>query len=84
MEGAIASFEQAASMNPENYGIHVGLASAYAAAGQEDKARAEAKLVLARNSRFTVQGWVMAAPYKNEEDLARELDSLRAAGFPES
>ena len=84
MEGAIASFEQAASMNPENYGIHVGLASAYAAAGQEDKARAEAKLVLARNSRFTVQGWVMAAPYKNEEDLARELDGLRAAGFPES
>ena len=83
MAGAVASFEQAASMNPENYGIHVGLAAAYAAAGQEDKARAESKEVLTRNPRFTVQSWVMAAPYKNEEDLARELDALRAAGFPE-
>ncbi len=83
MEGAIASFEQAASMNPENYGIHVGLAAAYAVAGQEDMAQAEAKMVLTRNTRFTVQSWVMAAPYKNGEDLARELDGLRAAGFPE-
>jgi adenylate cyclase len=82
-EGAVASSEQAATMNPESYIAQVNLAKAYASAGQQDKARAIAKQVLARNPRFTVQSWVMAAPYKNEKHLAVELDALRAAGFPE-
>ena len=83
LEGAVACFEQAASMSREQYVVQVGLAAAYAVAGDLVKARAVAKQVLARNPGFTVQGWVMAAPYKHEEDLARELDALRAAGFPE-
>jgi adenylate cyclase len=83
LEGAVASFEQAASMNSNQYQVQVGLAAAYAVAGHQDKARAVAKQVLARNPDFTVQNWVMAAPYKNPADLERELDALRAAGFPE-
>ena len=83
LEGAVASIEQAASMNPESYPVQVGLALTYAGAGRLDKAQAIAKQILAHNPQFTVQSWVMAAPYKNEKDLAAELDCLRAAGFPE-
>ncbi len=41
------------------------------------------KEVLARNPAFTVQSWTLAAPYKNEADLERELDGLCKAGLPE-
>ena len=44
---------------------------------------AAGKEVLARNPAFTVQSWTLAAPYKNEADLERELDGLRKAGLPE-
>ena len=69
-------------MNPENYQSRVGMAAAYGAIGAEDEARAAGQEVLARNPAFTVQSWTLAAPYKNEADLNRELDGLRKAGLP--
>ena len=59
------------------------LAATYGAIGVKDEARAAGKEVLARNPSFTVQSWTIAAPYKNQADLERELDGLRKAGLPE-
>ncbi len=82
-EEAVATWQRAIAMNPENYQSRVGVAAAYGAIGAEDEARAAGKEVLARNPAFTVQSWTMAAPYKNEADLERELDGLHKAGLPE-
>ncbi len=82
-EEAVATWQRAIAMNPENYQSRVGMAAAYGAIGAEDEARAAGQEVLARNPAFTVQSWTLAAPYKNEADLERELDGLRKAGLPE-
>ena len=82
-EEAVATWQRAIAMNPENYLSRVGMAAACGAIGAEDEARAAGQEVLARNPAFTVQSWTLAAPYKNEADLKRELEGLRKAGLPE-
>ena len=80
---SIAASRRAIAENPESYQSFVGLAAACGTFGTEEEARAAGREVLARNPVFTVQSWVMAAPYLAEADLARELDGLRKAGIPE-
>ena len=81
---AVAAWKQAITMNPDGYPARVGLAATYGAIGAEDQAQAAGKDVLTHNPSFAVQSWVMAAPYKNEADLERELNGLRKAGVPEN
>ncbi len=62
---------------------YVRLAAIYALKGDHDRATEYAAKLLELNPDFTIEGWGKVLPYKNKEDLDRELGALRKAGLPE-
>ena len=59
------------------------LAAAYAATGQDEKARAAMKTFLGKHPGRTIANYRYPRLYKRKEDLDRYLDLLRKAGMPE-
>jgi adenylate cyclase len=78
---ALAAYQLYLKMEPENRRVRPNLAIIYVQLGREADARAQAAEVLRRNPRFSLQRWAQATPYKNAEDLERDLDALGRAGF---
>ena len=76
-------WRECASRLPNLQWPHLGLASAYAQAGQLGEARAEAAEVLRINPAFTIESWKRLAVYKDPKDVEHRLDGLRKAGLPE-
>jgi hypothetical protein len=59
------------------------LTAIHALKGDLDKAKEYAARLLEVKPDFTIQGWAKVLPYKNKEDLDRELNALRKVGLPE-
>ena len=59
------------------------LAGINAILGNGEKAREYAAALLRIKPNFTIQEWAKSLPYKNPDDLERELSALRLAGLPE-
>ena len=59
------------------------LAAAYAATGQDEKARAAVKAYLNKNPKQTLSNYQHPRIYKRPEDRDRYLNLLRKAGMPE-
>ncbi len=61
---------------------HLGLASTYMMAGQEEKARAHAAEVLKINPNYSLETLRKAARYKDPAHTERIIDAYRKAGIP--
>ncbi len=59
------------------------LAAAYAATGQDEKARAVMKAFLEKKPGLTISNWRSPQNYKRKEDRDRFVNLLRKAGMPE-
>ena len=59
------------------------LAAAYAATGQDEKARAAMKAFLAKKPKTTLANYRHPHLYKRKEDRDRYVKLLRKAGMPE-
>jgi adenylate cyclase len=59
------------------------LAGMHAQKGDMEKARSYAADLMKIKPKFNLESWAKALPYKNPDDLERELAMLRKAGFPE-
>jgi adenylate cyclase len=59
------------------------LAAAYAATGQDEKARAVMKAFLDKKPGLTISNWRSPQFYKRKKDRDRILDLVRKAGMPE-
>ncbi len=79
-EEAIASVERIGNPVPACRLISI---RAYMQLGREAEARAEVAEVLKAEPDFTLRHWQATQPYKNKEDMAPDLESLRAAGLPD-
>jgi adenylate cyclase len=71
-------------LDPNFVGLHVDLASCYAALGREEEARAAVAEIFRTNPRFTLKAFASYAPYSDEDDRAWNVELLRKAGVPES
>ena len=60
---------------------HLRLAITYGLMDREAEARAAAAEVRRINPGFSAESFVKMVPFKNQEDLAREIDALRRAGM---
>ncbi len=83
-EDAIATINQRYADFARNGTPPLGtLAAAYAATGQDEKARTAMKTFLGKHPGRTIANYRYPRLYKRKEDLDRYLDLLRKAGMPE-
>jgi DNA-binding SARP family transcriptional activator/TolB-like protein/Flp pilus assembly protein TadD len=61
----------------------VELASAYSESGKMHLAQQTAKEIMRLSPGFTVGDWTTMSPYRDKEDLNKEVKALRAAGLPD-
>jgi adenylate cyclase len=82
-EAAVAALQQGNPATPSDLRLEL-LASANAALGDLDAARASIAELLGRDSSFSLAAFrVIYAHHRRPEDLALRIDGLRAAGLPE-
>jgi len=60
---------------------HLGLANTYIWIGQEEEARNHAEEVLKIDPKFSLEGYAVLLPFKNQADTDRVIDALRKAGL---
>ena len=65
------------------YDFNAAIAAAYAATGQDEKARAAMKTFLGKHPGRTIATYQHPRLYKRKDDLDRYLNLLRKAGMPE-
>ena len=82
-EEAAKEFKTVINRNPMDLTALIRLTMAYSLWGREEDARSTAEEVLKLSPNFSVERVVKQWPYKNEEDRALGLNSLRKAGLPD-
>jgi adenylate cyclase len=80
---AIEVAQAVAESDPDYIHAHITLAVAYAAARRIEEARAAAAEVRRIEPDFSVGIYARAQPYRDEQELARIVEGLRAAGLPD-
>ena len=80
---AIDTFKEAIALQPNNHRPHLWLGLAYSRKGEIDKARGEVERALQLLPQFSAKLYAQVNPYKDPEDLKRDLDALRKAGLPD-
>ncbi|MBU1741990.1 MAG: tetratricopeptide repeat protein, partial [Proteobacteria bacterium] len=78
---AIAAYNQAHALIPQNLPVHTGLAACYWRTGRKKKARAVAAEILTLNPRFTVEWYSKTLPWKDQAAVKRHINALRQAGL---
>jgi adenylate cyclase len=69
-------------IDPDYVHAQITLASSFIEAGRRDDAGAAAREVRKIEPNFTVGAYARRQPFRNEEVLARRINSLHAAGLP--
>ncbi len=82
-DDAIATLDQFYKRLPRGTNALSFLAAAYAATGQDEKARAVMKAILDKRPGMRLSNLRSARLYKRKEDTDRYLNLLRKAGMPE-
>ena len=82
-EEAVKELKASIARNPRFFGAHRLLAAVYVEMGRMKEARAEAKETLRLNPRISISFTKRLLPFKNRDDLERQIQALRKLGFPE-
>lgn len=80
---AVPLLEAAVSRNPDFDQAHIMLAATYARVGRLEDARWEAGEVLTRRPDFTIESDLRVRGFRDAGLVARYVEGLREAGFPE-
>jgi adenylate cyclase len=80
-EEAIQALSKAVKMNPKHMPSWLVLVMAYSSLDRMEEARAVAAEVLKQSPNFSVDSFVKALPYKDEEPRQFMADALRKAGL---
>jgi len=80
---AIAAYHDAIERKFSTSFGYAKLAAVYAMKDDLEKAREYADKLIELKPHFTIESWAKALPYKDKEELNRELDALRKSGLPE-
>jgi TolB-like protein/cytochrome c-type biogenesis protein CcmH/NrfG len=80
-EDAIQALRKSIEINPKQMPAWVALTMAYSSLDRMEDARAAAAEVLKRSPNFSVEHFVKAMPYKDEEPRQFMADALRKAGL---
>ena len=83
IDKAIAALKEAVVRNSNLPRPRLWLALAYSRKGEIEKARGEVAKVLRLRPKHSAKFYAQVNPYKDPEDLKRDLDVLRKAGLPE-
>ncbi len=78
---AISTFQKTLEKNSAAERAKVWLAASYAQAGNLDDAEWEAEEVLINNPEFSPERFLLAFPFKNQNDRDNLVDGLHKAGF---
>ncbi|MEW6531067.1 MAG: adenylate/guanylate cyclase domain-containing protein [Thermodesulfobacteriota bacterium] len=78
---ALQVFKKGLDRQGDNAGILIGLAAAYALAGQQDEARVAAASLARVHPGFSLENAAKRLLYKNPADTARIIGALRKAGL---
>jgi adenylate cyclase len=81
LEEAVAAYQQAIRIAPENLPNHTGLAALYVWMGREREARAEAAEVLRIDPRFSVETFAKRVTAPDQAARDRVAAALRQAGL---
>ncbi|OHV78572.1 adenylate/guanylate cyclase domain-containing protein [Ensifer sp. LCM 4579] len=80
---SISAAEHSRKLSPDDYDALVVLCSDYSLLGQHQQAGKLAQEIVAIEPKFSLGRYAESQPYKDEEALARLIESLRAAGLPQ-
>ena len=78
---ALATYQKAIKMEPNNLPVNLGLAVTYSSLGQEEEARAVGENIRRINPKFSLEGFANGLPYKNQAYRDLLIDGLRKAGL---
>ena len=78
---SIATWKKALNANPDYMFGHLYLAMCYASMGRDTDSSAEAREILRINPKFNIESYAKTLPYKDKEDVEREMAALRKAGL---
>jgi len=82
-EEALTWYKKAHMLSPDNFVIHLLLATTYANLERQDEAETAAKKVLELYPSFSIKRFSSGLPFKNQVDLISVVDNMRKAGLPE-
>ena len=82
-EEAIEVLSAATSDRPTSPIPFIELAAAYSEANKPVLAKRTAAEILRLSPNFRLRDWIAMSPYKDENDLDREIAALRATGLPD-
>jgi len=82
-EKAIELAEQSIRGNPDQLTPYLTLASAYSSLNRAEEARKVVEEALRIDPNFSLEHYAKMLPYKNQESLDNDINSLRKAGLPE-
>ena len=80
---AIEVLSAATSDRPTSPIPFIELAAAYSEANKPVLAKRTAAEILRLSPNFRLRDWIAMSPYKDENDLDREITALRATGLPD-
>ncbi len=80
-EEAISACKKAVHKEPNYLAAHNYLAASYSLAGRDEEARAEATEVLRIDTKFSIDHFVKARPFKNQAHTDFLINALRKAGL---
>jgi adenylate cyclase len=80
-EEAIAEFEKALQLIPNNWADFLWLSAAYVFAGHEEEARTNAERLLRVSPKFSLNAFANRVTYKDQAFKERLLEALRKAGL---
>ena len=81
LDESIATLKKAVKINPDYLFAHILLAANFGSLNRSAEAAAAAKEILRLNPHFTLEAHAKTLPYKNKEDIGREIAALRQAGL---
>ena len=79
---SLPAAKESVRLNPQVNEARLILCSAYAMAGETDKARQVAEDIMVTNQNFRLSAYAEHLPYKNPEMSERVIGALREAGLP--
>jgi adenylate cyclase len=82
-EDAVRELKRSLAFNPRMFYAHRFLAVVYVEMGRMEEARAAIKEARRLNPRISISFLERQLPFKNREDVERQLRALRKLGFPE-
>jgi len=82
-EQAIATWKRALQINHNYLPAHTFLAACYISLGRNREASEAVAEVLRIDPAFSIESYAQILPYKNQEDINREIRALQKAGLPE-